>query len=294
MRTPAFTLIELLVVITIIVMLLALLTPALDNAIYQAELAVDGAQINGVLDAVSLYALDFKRFYPHRKGVRPTGDGAPVDHTPMDFARRASDDDRAVYAAYFDLNTMFNDPFVKPIDIEKAQSGSWIQGSYAMWFGYGYNKDGPHDGMFKMGDRFEWGGRHFDWLVTDHDLVGIGTTRGGHASHPDRNYMMINLVLQDNAGDDAERTAIGAAGFRYTFSRWEAPIPGSLAVNFVMGFPTPADRGLLDLNFGSADGAVIRTNHVPAVRNPTANDPVVHVPYHADDAAPEARLQLPR
>ena len=39
----AFTLIELLVVVTIIVVLLAMLTPALDKAIYQAELAVCGA-----------------------------------------------------------------------------------------------------------------------------------------------------------------------------------------------------------------------------------------------------------
>src|SRR5438876_557647 len=39
----AFTLIELLVVVTIIVVLLALLTPALDRAIYQAELTVCAA-----------------------------------------------------------------------------------------------------------------------------------------------------------------------------------------------------------------------------------------------------------
>ena len=35
----AFTLVELMVVITIIVLLLALMMPALDKAVYQAELA---------------------------------------------------------------------------------------------------------------------------------------------------------------------------------------------------------------------------------------------------------------
>ena len=43
-----FTLVELLVVITIIVILLALLAPALDKAIYQAELAVCGTRVRAI------------------------------------------------------------------------------------------------------------------------------------------------------------------------------------------------------------------------------------------------------
>jgi len=102
------------------------------------------------------------------------------------------------------------------------------------------------------------------------------------------------LVLQDNAGDDAERTAIAAMGFRFTFSRWEAIIPGSIVANFFLGAPPAGNRGVLDLNFGAADGSVIRTNHVPAVRSPSNSDAVVHVPYHANGANEGARLQLPR
>ena len=46
-RERGFTLIELLVVITIIVILLALLVPAINKGIYAAELAKCGSQLKG-------------------------------------------------------------------------------------------------------------------------------------------------------------------------------------------------------------------------------------------------------
>src|SRR5688500_11147460 len=65
-RGWGFTLIELLVVITIIVVLLALLTPAMDRAIYAAEMAVCGANENATGTSILVYTVDFKRSYPHR------------------------------------------------------------------------------------------------------------------------------------------------------------------------------------------------------------------------------------
>src|ERR1051325_11645311 len=65
---PAFTLIELLVVITIIVVLLALLAPAVDKAIYQAELAVCETNLHGIGAGGIIYTQDFKRRYPYRPG----------------------------------------------------------------------------------------------------------------------------------------------------------------------------------------------------------------------------------
>src|SRR5688500_13745385 len=67
--TRGFTIVELLVVITIIVILLALLMPGMDRAIYQAELAVCAAKLDAVSSGTTLYALNHRRAYPYRPCV---------------------------------------------------------------------------------------------------------------------------------------------------------------------------------------------------------------------------------
>jgi len=57
----AFTFVELLVVITIIVVLLALLVPALDEAVYQADLAVCATHQHGIGVGAVAYALNHAR-----------------------------------------------------------------------------------------------------------------------------------------------------------------------------------------------------------------------------------------
>jgi len=59
-----FTLVELLVVITIIVILLALLAPALDRAVYNAETAKCLASQRTIVQAAQSYAVDHKRVLP--------------------------------------------------------------------------------------------------------------------------------------------------------------------------------------------------------------------------------------
>lgn len=60
-KSHAFTLIELLVVVTVIVALLAMLTPALDKAIEQAERAVCAGSLHSWGAALSQYYFDNKR-----------------------------------------------------------------------------------------------------------------------------------------------------------------------------------------------------------------------------------------
>ncbi|HVL39702.1 MAG TPA: type II secretion system protein, partial [Fimbriimonadaceae bacterium] len=76
----AFTLVELLVVITILVVLLAMLTPAMDRAIYQAQLTVSAANLKSIAGGVTTYATEQQRKYPHRRALNeyPDQDGQPT------------------------------------------------------------------------------------------------------------------------------------------------------------------------------------------------------------------------
>ncbi|MBI1335975.1 MAG: prepilin-type N-terminal cleavage/methylation domain-containing protein [Phycisphaera sp.] len=77
-RSKAFTLVELLVVITILVVLVAILLPALDQARYKARLTVCGTNLRQVLIGANTYASDNNSYYPNGPGLNhpafwPTG-----------------------------------------------------------------------------------------------------------------------------------------------------------------------------------------------------------------------------
>src|ERR1051325_4642032 len=61
----AFSVVELLVVVTIITLLLALLGPAVDRAVYQAQLALCAANFKGISTAAGVYTGDYGRSYPN-------------------------------------------------------------------------------------------------------------------------------------------------------------------------------------------------------------------------------------
>ena len=76
--TRAFTLVELLVVITIIVILLTMLTPAVDKAMEMAKRAVCGTNLRNWGTAHGLYYADNKRQLP--EPVRLWADTGPTGH----------------------------------------------------------------------------------------------------------------------------------------------------------------------------------------------------------------------
>jgi prepilin-type N-terminal cleavage/methylation domain-containing protein len=259
-----FTLVELLVVITIIVILLALLAPALDQAIYQAELAVCGANQRATASGVMLYATGNKRFYPHREGVRDDvawitfqiyngGTAFQVVANGGQGSNTAIYDDRKLLRTFLSLNASLNDPLAGKLDFNDIDEDTTACASYNLWFGYRYK---GHQGMYRIGDRMTWqdtanwgpndykGLWRFDLLVGD--VESNNTNLGAHnnfntrSSHPDKSGILLDTVVQNGPW------GLFVAGAKFTLSFWESG----------------RGRGPVDLNFASQDGSVVRYTDV--------------------------------
>jgi prepilin-type N-terminal cleavage/methylation domain-containing protein len=247
-----FTLVELLVVITIIVVLLAMLTPALDQAIYQAELATCAARQKLVASAVATYALEFKRSYPYRAGVQ---DSAFTWWThfftvPPQSAQGKIFDDRPQLRPYLSINAL-NDPLT-PMEVDfdapEAAQGSTLPTT--LWAGFKYNSGG---GLVRLGDRLRFpatvaGEPEFVSTIIYSDMMMATIAFGGviDSAHADS-----NSVLAPYNGSDGSSSGDGAAGGLAAgviegavFSRWR-----------VVGW---GGVGTIDMNFAHTDGSVDR------------------------------------
>ena len=240
-----FTLVELLVVITIIVLLLALLAPALDKAIYEAELAVDGAKLRAIAGGAHQYAFDHARRYPYRETI-DDGDHIRPDYLAVKAvgtAGNVSFDDRPTIRDYIALNQTLNCPLSQAVDLEVDDPArqTFVYSNYALWFGFRFGRtSNPLPGMRKMGDRFVWeneqtGERYgFDVLADDSDSIDTGKWVG--SSHPDQEGLLSPEVW-DHELD---------APYYVTFSFWTNR--------------DAATRGRIDRNFAHDDQSVRRIN----------------------------------
>jgi prepilin-type N-terminal cleavage/methylation domain-containing protein len=187
----AFTLIELLVVVTIIVVLLALLTPALDRAIYQAELAVCGANLHAVAAGATGYTVDYKRSYPYRKvAFSNTG------NKPAENLCDSANDDRPAFRPYIPIDALA-DPMGGKVDLDSPPTSTVVWSAYTLWFGWGYISSSTagiqtqgaagERIMHKLGDAFTWRGQSFTTLASDFDLISVKDNLM-HGAHPDSQY----------------------------------------------------------------------------------------------------------
>lgn len=261
----AFTLVELLVVIAIIATLLAMLTPALDQAVYQAELAACAGNLHALDSAVNCYTGDYKRRYPYR----PNLDGR--DAIEPSYIRDLSNpphDDRAPLSGYMGYQN-YNDPLAGKLDFSPSQTWTDTFASYDLWYGFRFTVDGGYPGMYKMGDRFSFAYDHygtgvrtytFDLLAGDSDIINSNSSQAGmEINHPDHEGVLTQMVLQN-------QTQTNVPSF--------LPVAVKVAARWVNW--GGRQRGLIDQNFAHADGSVNRLTDVRGGEGATAgylNDP---------------------
>jgi prepilin-type N-terminal cleavage/methylation domain-containing protein len=288
MRHRGFTLVELLVVITIMVVLLAILTPALDRAIYQAELAACSAQMKGAAIAVTQYAMSFRRSYPYRQSVH-NPDGSLSQGTRANGLRVSPTstwggtpfDDRPALRGFVALDQLL-DPLcgagVLDLSEEATHPETNVYSNYFLWYGWQYR---GHAGMLRMGDRFGYNDAalnksyRFNLLLSDDDMAGVGNFV--ESTHPDADGKLHLTIEQNQKPVDFAVGGNEATDGKWTLSRW-----------VVRGTHL---RGLVDLNYAYADGSVTR---LPGVEPDGLDERTVLVPYESNGRGFRTdRIQLP-
>ncbi len=255
-----FTLIELLVVISIIAVLLALLMPAMDKAIYQAELMVCASQIKGIGGSAVTRAMDYRRKYPYRQTIH----SGHFQHSQL---KSDTTDDRPVMLPYIPQYGSLTCPLTgRPLDYEKATNID-VRAGYMLWFGTQIYKNGggSYKGMLRLGDPWECQTRNVTGgafrafkssvLVSDWDFQQTLGAPRALSAHPDREGRMTLVRYPNSANPD------------WTVARWE-----------LGGTP---QRPPVDLNHAYQDLSVQRLNKL--LWDDEDEDRTVSVPHRAGD-----------
>jgi type II secretory pathway pseudopilin PulG len=285
-NASAFTLAELMVVVAIIVLLLALLAPALDSAIYNAELAVCATRVRGLAQGATIYAADERRAYPARQLRKEPWRPGKLWHST---GSRKYYDERTLIRPYVSsINMQFQCPFLTEMDVDQEdvhtrQAGEAAFASYQFWYGWEYK--GLDEGLFRLGDRFNWidAGREwrFDVLANDYDFISLPAEENfAIGSHPDKGPRQVrgemianNEPVIDGLGVD------GSPRNNFIWSRWQGPYL----------------RSPVDMNFAHTDNSVSMLKDVVVEQSPdhTPDERMVRVPEENTNVRPYWRNHLP-
>jgi prepilin-type N-terminal cleavage/methylation domain-containing protein len=277
-RTRGFTLVELLVSITIIVTLLALLAPALDQAIYQAELVQCGTQMRAAAQGATTYAFDNKRRYMRREIMNSLGGFSHGLRGPAAFAANGGAfDDRPIHKGYIDLDWLV-DPLTEYVDLNikpDEDPNEVVYASNALYYGWKFVNPADGTGMHTLGDRWEAqdprrGGARFafPWLIADTNIQV--RLQGINASHPDKRGLLVNHFAQAGDFDYGDNAAFQLgfnAALPITYSWWRT-VGAQPYTEF-------------DMNFASYDGHVTRLNDVENEHDGR----IVHVPHARNEGS---------
>jgi prepilin-type N-terminal cleavage/methylation domain-containing protein len=296
-RAHGFTIVELMVVVTIIVILLAMLAPALDRAIYQAQLAVCAANLKSIAGAATTYAAAHHRRYPHRRAVNEFPDQQDAQPTQLNDAwtngARGADgqplDDRPIMKQYLPLTALL-DPLCDKLDMEPSATGPrphsqtgqptpepWVSSGYYLFYNWRYKatENFPaQQGLLKLGDRFTWTGnrnlfrqvnlnnaRVFTWdvLAQDQNSISINN-RTPNRPPPGGNVQFF-------ASHPDAQNAMHLTTYRNEPAPSETSLLGLNEGFYYVGsrwgtVMSPLRRGTIEVNTARTDTSVTRMNEV--------------------------------
>lgn len=253
-KPSAFTLLELLVVITVIVILITLLAPALDRALTASEMAKCGANLKTIANASTQYSQNNKQRYPKRQN-NYYWDALMMRHPTHPF------DIRPQFQDYLFLDA-FVDPLLKSTKLDDGSNSpeTVVYSNYSVYTGWGIPGFASLD---RVGDRFTFQhaatGRpdvlyKFDILAADEDYRWPGNYTT--ASHPDVGGKMAIGRLQDQWTNPNVPATVPAVSYRATIAWWVVANPKGV------GAGNDADRSPLDTQFVHEDNSVQRFTDV--------------------------------
>jgi prepilin-type N-terminal cleavage/methylation domain-containing protein len=246
----AFTLVELMVVVTIIIILLAFLAPAMETAIYQAELVRCAANQNGLADVMQFYAMDHRRVYPTNTDRRHTSG----KYEP-DILGQGSDPTRDLRPILFPKYVGTYDQLLCPLTPGKISlvpqdndPATKVYANYFLFAGWEYPGLFGGKGMFRIGDRLGFADKvtnekvESPVMVMDRYCTSLTAAPGApfnvQGSHPSRTTELRPKMRSNQLVDDMD-----PLGDKATYSIW-------------IGGPSPT----VDINAACNDGSVRRFN----------------------------------
>ncbi len=282
-KRAGFTLVELLVVITIIAILLALLTPALDQAIYQAELAQCAARQKMIGTMFQFYTADHKRSYPTNTQPRHSQGWAQPDFLGAE-SEPTRDLRPIIWPNYIGDVDILLCPLIAQISLgyEQNNTETRVFANYLLYAGWRYpTQIGGFSGggLRRYGDRLEFidyqtgAPVQSDTLLMDNHIStwpprGIPQVQGSHPSRSQelREKVRMNQDLDDVNASPVPAFALPGVGTQLTYSLW-------------LG----GNNALVDLNTASTDLSVRR--HTAVKRYDERFRPAqVHADYTVDQS----------